>query len=145
MKYTLEVEIGASRQFVVDLFTNPENLKKWQENLTEIEFIEGKRDGIGAKTKLRFEEDSHTEEMLEEINLSNLPSEIEYIYTVEGVWNSMFNKFIEINEDHTKWITENEFRFSAEFGEIDDSMVNSFKKETLSSMNKFKNFVMKEL
>jgi uncharacterized protein YndB with AHSA1/START domain len=144
MKYTLEVSIGASREDVIELFVNNDNLQKWQEGLIEVKLINGERREKGAKTLLKYDEEGQIQEIMEEIITFELPDMIEYVYTTDSVWNSMVNKFIIINEQHTKWITENEFKFSGEMADIDDSMQGVFEKETLAAMNRFKNFVQKQ-
>ena len=143
MKYTLEIGIGASREEVIELFVNKDNLQQWQDGLIEIELMNGERREKGAKTRLKYVEGDQVQELIEEIITFEPPEIIEYVYTAEGVWNSMVNRFIIVNEQHTKWITENEFRFSSEMANIDDSMQDSFEKETLAAMTKFKNFVQK--
>jgi carbon monoxide dehydrogenase subunit G len=75
MKYTTQIDIQLPIDRVVELFDNPDNMKKWMEGLQSFEAISGTPGKEGAKSKLTFQMGKRSIEMIETITVSNLPEE----------------------------------------------------------------------
>ena len=144
MKYTTEVIVDLPRKKVVELFDSTENLFKWQPTLVDFEHLEGNPGTKGAKSKLSYDERGRTMEMIETIIEMNLPNEMISVYESKGVYNYNVSKFVEEGSEKTRWIMETEFKFSGFMKLFGFFMRGAFPKETLSSMNKFKEFAEKE-
>ena len=59
MKYTTEIEIEKPIEKVIELFDNPDNLKKWMEGLQSFEHLSGTPGQPGAKSRLFFKMGFH--------------------------------------------------------------------------------------
>ena len=140
MKYTTEIEIDLPRNKVVELFDNPENMKKWMEGLQSFEHISGTPGQSGAKSKLHFKMGKRDIEMIETVTIRNLPDEFSGTYEAKGVYNVVKNKFIPISENKTKYITEQEFHFNGIMKLMGFLMPGVFKKQSMKYLNDFKKF-----
>ncbi len=140
MRYTVEVTINLARDRVIELFDNTENLKQWQDGLQSFEHISGEPGQVGAKSKLLFNMNGREIEMIETITNRNLPREFSGTYEAKGVFNSIENHFYEQGADKTRWVAENEFKFSGIMMIISLFMRGSFRKQTLKTMEAFKTF-----
>ena len=139
MKYAVEISINLPRERVIELFDSTENLKKWQEGLQSFEHISGEPGQIGAKSKLMFDMKGRKIEMIETITSRNLPREFSGTYEAKGVFNSIENHFYELGKK-TRWVAENEFKFSGMMMIMSIFMRGSFRKQTLKTMEAFKTF-----
>jgi hypothetical protein len=140
MKYTAEVELNLPREKVIELFDNTENLKKWQEGLVSFEHIEGEPGKEGAKSQLKYKMGKREIEMVETITKRNLPDEFFGTYETKGVWNEVRNYFIVEGDQKTKWRLDTEFKGSGFMKIMMLFAPGMFKKQTLKSMNDFKEF-----
>jgi carbon monoxide dehydrogenase subunit G len=140
MKYKVEVEINQPVNKVVELFDNPDNLKKWMEGLQSFETISGTPGQEGAKSKLHFKMGKREVDMIETITKRNLPKEFTGTYEAKGVFNIVKNSFIPTDENNTKYISEQEFQFKGFMKLMGAVMPGAFKKQTLKYMNAFKEF-----
>lgn len=142
MKYTVEIVIDLSRDRMLQLFDDPENLPKWQEGLVSFEPISGKPGQVGSQSKLVFLMGKRPMEMIETITKRNLPNEFDGTYETKGVFNIVRNQFIALSPNQTKWISENEFQFRSIFMKIMGLLMkNAFPKQSLKYMQDFKAFV----
>jgi carbon monoxide dehydrogenase subunit G len=140
MKYNVEVIINLPREKVIELFDNPDNLKKWQPGLISFETIEGKPSEVGSIAKLKYKMGKKEIEMVETIILNNLPYEFSGTYETKGVFNIVKNYFIEIDQNSTRYLTEQEFQFKGYMKIIGFLMPGAFKKESMKYLNQFKTF-----
>ncbi|MFN0276860.1 MAG: SRPBCC family protein [Chitinophagales bacterium] len=141
MKYTSEIEINKPRETVVALFDNPDNMKEWMPGLISFEALSGTPGQKGAKSKLKFDMNGRKIEMIETITVRNLPDEFSGTYEAKGVWNSVSNRFIALSADKTKWVIENEFKFSGFMMKlIGFLMPGAFKKTSMKYLELFKAF-----
>ena len=85
---------------------------------------------VGAKSKLLYKMGRREIEMIETITVKNFPDEFSGTYEAKGVWDEVKNYFHELNENTTKWVSENEFRCSGFMKIFILLMPGSFKKET---------------
>ncbi len=144
MKYTIEVEINQPVNKVIELFDNPDNMKKWMEGLQSFETISGTPGQEGAKSKLHFRMGNRELEMIETITKRNLPDEFSGTYEAKGVYNIVKNFFIPSGDRKTKYVTEQEFQFKGFMKLMATFMSGAFKKQTLKYMNAFKEFAEKQ-
>ncbi len=145
LKYTLEIELNLPRKKVIELFDNPNNLKKWQHGLQSFELIEGEAGEVGAKSRLLYLMGNRKIEMIETITARNLPEEFSGTYEADGVWNLVENYFHEIGPKKTKWVTKNEFRSSRFMMRVMASLMpGQFKKQSFQYMKWFKEFAEKK-
>lgn len=140
MKYTSEIEINQPIDKVIELFDNPDNMRKWMEGLQSFEHLSGKQGEVGAKSKLKFKMGKREIEMIETITVRNLPQEFSGTYEAKGVYNIVKNSFIKLSDSKTKYITENEFQFSGFMKIIAFLMPSAFKKQSYKYLLDFKNF-----
>lgn len=143
MKYKLELEIDLPRDRVVELFDNPENLKKWQTELVNIELLSGEAGQVGAKSKLIYQMGQKEVVLVETITSKNLPEEFSGTYETQGVWNRIENRFENITQNKTNWLFESEFRFEGFMKIVGFLTPWLFKKQSFKLMKQFKGFAEK--
>lgn len=141
MKYTVEIEINKSLKEVIALFDNEENAFKWMEGLVAWDHISGEKGAVGAKSKMMFKMKSREVEMVETILEKNLPQNMKMSYEAKGVYNLVNNRFEDVGNNKTRYLTEQEFQFQGFmmkfFGAI---MPGMFKKQSMKYLNDFKAF-----
>lgn len=140
MKYTTEIEINQPVDKVVELFNNPDNMKEWMDGLQSFETISGTPGEVGAKAKLLYKMGKREIEMIETITKRNLPDEFTGTYEAKGVFNIVKNRFIPIGDNKTKYVTEQEFKFSGFMKLMGMFMPGAFKKQSLKYMSAFNKF-----
>lgn len=140
MKYSTEIEINLPVAKVIELFDDPENLKHWQPGLKSFEHISGVPGQVGAKSKLLFQMGKREMEMIETITARNLPQEFSGTYEVDRVFNIVKNYFVPIDENRTKYISEQEFQFKGFMKIMGWLMPGMFKKQSQTFLENFKNF-----
>lgn len=140
MKYTVDIEINKPINQVIELFDNPSNMKEWMKGLESFEHISGTPGQPGAKSRLKFKMGKREIEMIETITVRNLPDEFSGTYDAQGVFNVVKIKFVKLSESKTKYISEQEFRFSGFMKLFGLLMPSAFKKQTLVYLQDFKKF-----
>lgn len=140
MKYTCEVMIDLPRHRVIELFDSQENLSKWQPGLQSFEHLSGDPGQPGAQSRLIYDENGRRIEMVETILARNLPEEFSATYEAKGVWNSSAHYFHEAGPERTRWVMDNEFKFSGWMSLMGIFMRGAFPKQTMTEMNRFKEF-----
>jgi len=140
MKYTVEIEINKPIDQVIELFDNPSNMKEWMKGLESFEHLSGIPGQPGAKSRLKFKMGKREIEMIETITVRNLPDEFSGTYDAKGVFNVVKIKFVKLSESKTKYISEQEFRFSGFMKLFGLLMPSAFKKQTLIYLEDFKKF-----
>lgn len=144
MKYTDEITIDLPRARVVELFDDPANLPKWQAGFKSFETISGVAGQPGAKSRLLYEMNGRELEMIETVTSRNLPDEFSGTYDAKNVHNIISNHFYEDGPNRTRWVTENEFRFSGIMKIAALFFGGSFKKQTAVYAQAFKKFAEAE-
>lgn len=144
MKYTSELTIDLAREKVIELFDSSENLVKWQKGLLVFKNISGEPGTVGAKSELYYKMGNREITMIETITHRNLPEEFHGTYDAGSVFNIQRNFFKEIDANHTRWITESEFKFKGIGKLFFPLMKSSFKKQTKQFMLDFKAFAEAE-
>lgn len=140
MKYTNEVIINLPVSRVVSLFDNPDNMKFWQPGLISFENISGTPGQPGAKSRLRYKMGNREIEMIETVVTRNLPQEFSGIYEAKNVHNIQVNRFVPIDDNTTRYLSESEFRFSGMMKLFAWMMPGAFKKQSQKYLDMFKEF-----
>ncbi len=141
MNYTNEILIDLPVERVIELFDNPEHLKKWQPGLIRYEMIKGPIGKPGAQMRLVFQMGKRQVEMVETIKEKELPKSFLATYEAKGIYNFQKNRFEITGPNQTRWVSETEFKFSSLSMKVFAwLMPSAFKKESLKYMQKFKAF-----
>ena len=133
MQYTLRLDIQKPLSEVAALFGDSQNLAKWQPGYLGQEKIDG-------KTVLKYEKGQKTIDMIEEIQVENLPKEFTAIYRFDGMEMRVQYLFSEASENRTKWVTHNTFQASGVLGVLMWFMRGCANRESLTFMESFKAF-----
>ena len=146
IKYTEEIEINSNIDTVMELFDNPYNMKEYMEGIESYTVLNGNIREAGTQAELvvaYIEEDVVKRKiiMIEEIITNNLPEEKKVTYTADGVYNIVTNKFINISDNKTKFINEQEFEFKGYMKVMGFFMPSAFKKQSRVYLQNFKEFV----
>ncbi|MCH2022293.1 MAG: SRPBCC family protein [Saprospiraceae bacterium] len=140
MKFHIEIIVDISLNKLIELFENPENLKKWQPNLLKFEHLSGDLGQVGAKSRINYNMGIKKIIMNETVLKRNLPDEFVLMYESDGVTNTVTNNFKEIAPNKTRWIMQNNFKFGGLMKFAALAMKGVFKKQTELTMNRFKAF-----
>lgn len=141
MQYKNEVIIDRPLEKVVALFDDPESLAKWQPGFVSMEHLSGNPGKAGSKSKLTYKMGKRTVEMIETITLRNLPETFQGTYEAKGVWNEVKNYFEPLNENQTRYWTENEFKLKGMMKIMGWIMPGMFKKQSQKYLDLFKEYV----
>lgn len=142
MQFTIEISIPLARERVIELFSDPENLKKWQPSLKEYTLLQGAHGADGAKSKMLFEMNGGMVEMIETVEKNRLPEEFVAHYETQGVTNLVINRFVAASETVTQWVTVNHFEFKGLMALLALFMRTTFRKQTISDMERFRDFAL---
>lgn len=140
MKYTTEVSIHLPRTKVIELFDSTEHMYKWQPGLKSLEHLSGEPGQEGAKSRMIYEARKGDLEMTETISNRKFPDEFFTVYEAKGVYNEMYNYFVEKEENLTLWRTESIFKFRGLMALMAPFMKSAFTSNTLLSMERFRDF-----
>jgi len=143
-KYNNEVTINASRDVVVEMFQNPDNMIKWQPGFISMTHISGDFDEVGAKYEMKYKMGKRDIEMIETVTEKNFPESFAATYEAKGVWNEVKNYFEIVDENTTRYWTENEFKMKGFMKLLAFFFPGMFKKQSQKYLDLFKEFVEKE-
>ena len=141
MKYQQQITINKPRKEVVARYSNPDNMKHWQQGFIFMKPINGKPGEEGSQNLLKYDMGKRQIEMTETIIKNNLPDEFSATYEAKGVYNYQVNRFSPTMETSTLWITDNEFKFTGFMKLFGWFMPGAFKKQSQKYMEDFKAFV----
>ncbi|MEM7103139.1 MAG: SRPBCC family protein [Bacteroidota bacterium] len=140
MKYTSIIDLNLPIEKVIELFDNPDNMYQWQPELTNFEHLSGDPGQPGAKSKLTYQNGKRTVEMTETVLVRELPEEFSGTYEMKGVINHINNSFETLADGKTRWTVISDFQFSGIMGFLSIFMKGMFKKQTMTFMQRFKDF-----
>ena len=144
MRYQVYVDINLPIEKVVEKFKNSENYYDWMEGLEKIEPVQGEMGQEGTQNYFHFKTGKREMKMLETVKRNNLPHSYLISYEVNGVFNEVDSQFEALNENKTRYTTNNLFRFKGMMKIMALFMKGAFKKQSLSYLNSFKKFVEKD-
>jgi len=142
MKFTCTTDINASRDKVVSTFLDPDKQHHFQDGFIGKELLTGTINTVGAKSKMIYKK----LELIETIQINNLPDEFQGLYEHKHMINTMNVKFIPLNNHTTRYVSEvNYTKFN---GFLIKTMVKffpgMFKKQVQKWINQFKIYVENE-
>ncbi len=140
MKYINETIINKPIDRVVELFDDPDNLAEWQPGFISMEHIEGEYGEPGSKYRMKYKMGKREIEMIETVLVRDLPKEFTGTYEAKNVWNKISNHFESIDENTTRYSSENEFKFSGMMKLFAWLMPGAFKKQSQKYLDLFKEF-----
>ncbi|MCZ6837430.1 MAG: SRPBCC family protein [Planctomycetota bacterium] len=139
--YTVSIDIDLPRDLVIELFDNEANLVKWQTGLQSFERLSGEPGQPGATSKLVFLNGKREFELIETVTANNLPDSMEGTYEWSGGGNTLQNRFIELNENHTRWESTCQYHFKGIMLRLMGLLASGFfRKQNLKFMRNFKAF-----
>ena len=142
MKFSCSVDIHLTRDIVVDIFNNPENMQYWQDGFISFHHKSGEAGQVGAQSLIQYDIKGRKMELLETVTVSNLPEEFHGTYEGHFGKNTMHNYFEKLPDGHTRWQSE------VDYIQIDNFimkimsklMPGMFRKQTQKWMDQFKVF-----
>ena len=144
--FSCKVEINKPIQKVVELFDNPDNLKKWQDGFTSYEHLSGAPGTPGAKSKLVYNNRNHVIELTETIISKNLPSEMNALYEHTHMSNTMRTRFEDLGDNKTSYeMIVDDIKFHKLMARVMFRLnPGMFRKQSQKWMDSFKAFVENE-
>lgn len=139
MKYTAEIEINKPNDRVIELFDKPDNMYKWMGGLQSFDPAGGSTGQPGAKLKQAFKMGKRDIEMTETISARNLLHEFTGNYEAKAVFNIKKNSFQKMDDNNTRYISEQEFKCTGFMKCITFLMPGAFKKQSMKHLSSFKN------
>jgi len=145
MNFACGVDINASREKVIALFDNPNNMKHWQDGFVSFKNISGEKGTVGSESIITYNIKNREIELIETVVVRDLPREFTGNYVFKEGANSMRNLFKEITPQKTRYTAE------VNYYEINSFIMKLmswffpgiFKKQVQKWMNQFKDFVEK--
>lgn len=144
MKYTSEIVINLPLEKVVALFDHPDNMFKWMEGLKKVTPLTKEQGQTGSRMEMYFDLGKRKFHIVETILEKNLPQLMRCKYNTVGMENIVDVHFESINEDQTRYWTDNEFKFKGIFILMKFFSSNMFKKQSYKYLVDFKNFAEKQ-
>ena len=146
MKFTCSVTVNKPREQVVELFSNPNYLKEYQEGFIRKQHISGNEGQTGAISKMYYKMGKGEMELTETITDNNLPDYFAAQYHHKHTDNTMLCNFKPI--DNTTTQCDWEIEYTAFRGFLINVMKTlfpgMFKKQVLKWLKNFKEFVEKQ-
>jgi len=144
MKYTTEIIVEIPRDAFIKKLDSIENFKHWQRGFIDYEHVSGVPGKIGAQMKLNYKFGKRRMDLIETITYIDFPNEFHATYNAKGMHNVQNNYFEKISDNHTKWVSINEFyptTFAMRMMTL--FMPGTFKKQSKKYLEDFKNFAEK--
>lgn len=141
LRYKVQVDIDRPMDEVVNLFQNRENDRHWMDGLKEQEVLEGTMGEEGCLTRLVFSIEGGEFEMNEKLQKKNLPEEYTTFYETGHTKNTVISSFENLDNNRTRYTTDNEFHFEGEMEEMAKANPDAFKQQSQIYLDNFKKFV----
>lgn len=142
MKFTCIVDIDKSREEVIHLFDNPDNMKHWQDGFVSFAHKSGTPGTEGAQSIVKYDMKGRKMDLLETVTKRNLPEEFHGTYEGDFGKNTMHNFFEVLGPKQTRWRSELEYIKMNGFimKAMAIIMPSMFRKQTQKWMDQFKTF-----
>jgi hypothetical protein len=141
MKYTLSNTINKPLKEVVEKFKDPEGVKHWMEGLQRIEHISGTPGEVGSKSDFYFLHKKKEMKISETILEQNFPNQIKFAYQSPMGYNEVEMLFESLSDTSVKQTSNSYFKLKGFMKIMEVLMKSMFKKQTLTYMTAFKNYV----
>lgn len=113
MQYRTEIEVDLSREALLALLSDPEQMAHWQQGLQSFRPLSGEPGQEGAQMELQYQMGKRRLVMVETVLKRNFPGEYHLTYDAKGVHNIQKNYFEALGTGRCRWISESEFQFSS--------------------------------
>ena len=147
MKFNCSVTIDAPIDKVLDLFVDTENLKEWQDGFVRMEHQSGNPGEPGAKSLMVYNINNREIELIETIEVNNLPEEFTAVYEAKTMVNTMTSRFVDLMDGRTRydaWL--HYYQFNGLMPKIMAFLMpGMFRKQTLKWLFQFRDFVEKTI
>lgn len=144
MKYTVEILVEIPLEDFIKKFDNHANMKYWQRGLESFEHLHGNPGQVGAQMILNYKFGNRKISLTETITKSKFPNVFHVNYDTKGLHNIQRNYFKTTPQNHTQWISENEFiPISFAMRMMTLLIPSGFKKQSMLYLTDFKNFAEK--
>lgn len=141
MRYTVQIEVEKPLDEVVRLFVDRANMPYWQEGLLADEPLEGEPGHAGSRARLRFKMGKREIEMVETIEVRDLPQKFTAFYDTKGVRNRVAMRFEKVSDSTTRLVSDQEFVFEGLMMRIMGALFGSmFRKQSMKYMTDFRAF-----
>jgi uncharacterized membrane protein len=142
MKFKLEMIVNKPRAEVWKLFTDNENISKWQPSLVNIETLNGTPGQVGTISKLTYKEREREFSLTQKIIQRAGPHRFDELYENDFADNTIQNKFIEQSQEKTLWVTETEYKFKTLVMKVMGNLMRkNFIRRSQREMERFKEMV----
>ena len=140
MKFRCSVDIDLSRDKVVELFDNPDNMQHWQDGFVSFEHISGTPGEVGAQSHVTYDMRGKKMVLLETVTVKNLPNAFHGTYQGDFGKNTMHNYFEVLDPNKTRWRAELDYIQMNGFmmKMMARLMPGMFRKQTQKWMDQFK-------
>jgi uncharacterized protein YndB with AHSA1/START domain len=138
VKFTSEVIVDRPRERVLELFTTPGNVPKWQPGVRESRLLSGQLGYPGARARVVIETHGLKLEMIETIVERRLPDVYTVRYDGRGFKNLVENCFYEDGPGRTRWVMSNTLEFSPLAAVASGVIKDILAKQNHESMKRFK-------
>lgn len=142
MRFTCTTDINAPRDRVVSIFLDPKKQHFFQDGFQSKVLLSGSTNSVGAQSKLIYKR----LELIETIQINNLPDEFQGLYEHKHTTNTMNVKFIPLSHDTTRYVSE--VHYTQFNGFVIKLLVKlfpgMFKKQVQKWINQFKLYVENE-
>ena len=119
MKHKGAIEINQTLEKVAALFSDPRNLKEYQDGFVEKELLSGEQGEVGSVSKMVYQHGKQDMILIETITKNELPHSFEAFFHHEHMDNTMKCRFIALGEMETRYEYEYEYE-DAEDGEEEE-------------------------
>jgi len=145
MKFTCTIEIDRPIEEVVTLWKDESNYEHWQEGFQSKELLSGEKGQVGAKSKILLSSKNQKMELIETIEINNLPEEHKVYVEHIHMCNYMTTKFISLSEKQTMYSTTVEYtQFNGFMPKLMAKLFPSmFRKQVQKWLDQFKGFAEK--
>ena len=145
MKLRFETVIDASQESVWAAFDNPDNLKRWQQNLVRIEPVSGEPGQPGCVCRLVYDEKGKEVVLTETVTERRQPSFMAGTYESDSSGTLIVNHFEKIDEDTTRWTSWCNFTLRGWMRLFGLFIASAVRKRTEADMARFKLMVETDL
>ncbi len=109
MKYKGSIEISKPRSEIAKYFADPTYLGEYQDGFIRKDLVSGQQSEDGAVSKMFYKYGSRDMELTETIIANRLPDSFESSYHHKHMDNTMKCKFIELDDQTTRYEYEYEY------------------------------------
>ena len=138
MKIRFEQVIDANIATVWAAFTDPENMKRWQENHESFKTISGEPGQPGSIAELVFDENGRKVVLKETVTEVREPDFMAGIYESPHGTTLIVNHFESIDDDRTRWTSWCNFSFKGFMKLMSLFIAGAIRKRTEGDMQRFK-------